>query len=165
MTCNWYYCTETYRTKNILSKQISIMIVDDHEMVIQGLKALLESQPFLQVKSTFNNGFDAIKQYPVDKPDIILMDINMPEINGFETAMEILKLDPNARIIMLSMEVSQSYMDKAINEGIKGYVSKSAEVNDLIDAIKAVNEGDSCFTFLLKIDEKITTLGVNPKKP
>jgi DNA-binding NarL/FixJ family response regulator len=122
------------------------MIVDDHEMVIQGLTALIENQPGFKVTKTYNSGIDAIKEFDEGNQDIILMDINMPTINGFETSAQILEKSANAKIIMLSMEVTSAYKKKALDEGIKGYVSKSADIFELLSAIKSVYQGNKSFS-------------------
>ncbi|MEQ8548933.1 MAG: response regulator transcription factor [Cyclobacteriaceae bacterium] len=135
-----------------MKDQIRIMIVDDHEMVIQGLKALIENQPGFRVTSTYNSGLEAIKAYETDKQDIVLMDINMPIINGFETSAEILSKNKDEKIIMLSMEVTRAYMKKALEEGIKGYVSKSADIFELLSAIKSVFQGNKSFSNFISIN-------------
>jgi DNA-binding NarL/FixJ family response regulator len=128
------------------------MIVDDHEMVIQGLKALIENQPGFRVTRTYNSGLEAIEAYQKDRQDIVLMDINMPIINGFETSAEILSKNKDEKIIMLSMEVTRAYMKKALEEGIKGYVSKSADIFELLSAIKSVFQGNKSFSNFISIN-------------
>ena len=132
-------------------KNIRIIIVDDHEMVIQGLKALIESNPGFEVVKAFTNGMDAIEEYTSINPDIVLMDINMPIINGFDTSSKLLALDQDAKIIMLSMEVNKPYMKKALEEGIKGYVSKSADINELLKSIKNVQGGGMSFNNYMQV--------------
>lgn len=124
-----------------LEKEIRIMIVDDHEMVVQGLQALFDSYSPLKVIASFRNGYDAVKSYEQVSPDVILMDINMPIINGFETSSMILEKFPTANILVLSMEVKESYIKKAMEIGIKGHLSKNADIEYLVDAIKKVSMG------------------------
>lgn len=134
-------------------KNIRIVIVDDHEMVIQGLVALINANPGFEVVKTFTNGLDAIADLEQIDPDIILMDINMPIINGFETSNRILSMNPVARIIMLSMEVKKPYMKKALETGIKGFVSKGADISELIQTIKTVYAGGMSYNDYLQIAE------------
>jgi DNA-binding NarL/FixJ family response regulator len=122
-------------------------------MVIQGLKALIEAQPGFAVSKTYNSGLKALEEYKSDDQDVILMDINMPKINGFETASEILERDPSAKIIMLSMEVTKAYMKKALEEGVKGYVSKSADIFELLEAIKSVFRGNKSFSKFISLED------------
>jgi DNA-binding NarL/FixJ family response regulator len=124
------------------------MMVDDHEMVIQGLTAILDSQPEIEIVGTFTNGLVAADEFLSLQPDITLMDIHMPIVNGFETVELIRKKDENSRIIMLSMEVKNPYVTKAIDLGVKGYVSKNAPINDLISAIKTVHSGGESFPMM-----------------
>jgi len=126
-------------------EDIKISIVDDHEMVIQGIEALINNTEGMKVVSSYSNGYTAAANYQLDKPDLILMDVNMPDINGFQTSQLIQNKDPYAKIIMLSMEVTKPYIKKAYNEGIKGFVSKSADFSKLVDIIKSVNEGNMSF--------------------
>lgn len=126
-------------------KNIRLVIVDDHEMVVQGLSALLNQYTGIEVVRTFNSGYDLLSAYPDLQADLVLMDINMPTINGFETSAELLKIDPLARVILISMEVNTPYLNKAMEEGIKGYVSKSADIDDLVESIKKVYMGNTAF--------------------
>ena len=132
-------------------QNIRIIIVDDHEMVIQGLSALIERNPGFEIVKTYSNGHKAIGEIEEVNPDIILMDINMPVINGFETSNQILSLNPSAKIIMLSMEVKKPYMRKALEIGIKGFVSKGADISELIQTIKLVNGGGMSFNNYLQV--------------
>lgn len=126
-------------------EQIKIMIVDDHEMVVQGLQALFESYTPLKVIASFKNGFDAFNNYEQLAPDVILMDINMPIVNGFETSSMILEKFPAANILVLSMEVKESYVNKAKELGIKGHLSKNSDIELLVEAIKKVSRGELQF--------------------
>lgn len=126
-------------------EEIRIMIVDDHEMVVQGLQALFDSYSPLKVIASFQNGFDAVNSYEQVSPDVILMDINMPVINGFETSSMILEKFPSAKILVLSMEVKESYINKARELGIKGHLSKNSDIELLVDAIKRVSRGEAQF--------------------
>lgn len=131
-----------------MHSQIQVIIIDDHQMVLQGLTALLNTHPGISVIKTFTNGHDAISELNQLDADVILTDINMPVINGFDTAKGILALDSNAKIIMLSMEVKKAYVDKAMNENIFGYISKSAPIEEVVSAIKKVYTGEKVFDIL-----------------
>lgn len=126
--------------------EIRIALIDDHEMVLQGLGALLDSQTGLKVIAKFKSGEDAVEQLEMDKVDVILTDINMPGLNGFETLSALIIKNPNSKIIMLSMETGSNYMRKAKEEGAKGFVSKTAPIEDLKEAILLVFQGNEYFT-------------------
>ena len=121
-----------------MNKPMRLILIDDHEMVLQGLTALLSSQPYIKVVKTYSNGNDAINEINSTEIDIVLSDINMPVINGFDTASGILKIKPQTKVVLLSMEISEAYIQKAKAEGIKGYVSKRAPIEDLCETLKNV---------------------------
>ncbi|MEM9895254.1 MAG: response regulator transcription factor [Bacteroidota bacterium] len=128
-----------------MEQTIKLIIVDDHEMVLQGLNALLGNQPGIEVLDVFLNGNDAAEAIDRLNPDIVLTDINMPIINGFETAQLIRKKKPEMKIIMLSMENKEGYVKKAKEENISAYVTKDAPINELIAVIKKVYLGETHF--------------------
>lgn len=129
---------------------ISVIVIDDHEMVLQGLQTLLNTHAGIKVEKTFTNGFDAIKDYEEGAIaiDVILTDIHMPRINGFETAQKILSINKKAKIIMISMELNRAYVEKAKSEGVLGYISKNAPIEELVDAIRTVYGGGNSFGIL-----------------
>jgi len=132
---------------------IKLTIIDDHEMVTQGLVALLHRNPGLSVVKTYTNGLIAIEEFPAIKPDVVLVDINMPIINGFDTANRILSMYPETKIIMISMEVKKLYMKKALETGIKGFVSKAADISELVQTIQSVYGGGLRFNNYLQVAE------------
>ncbi len=128
-----------------MNNTVRVIIIDDHEMVLQGLEALLSAQIGIHVIGTFTNGIDAINNYQNLEPDIVLSDINMPIINGFETAERLYKLDDKVRIILISMEKKSAYLGKAKDEGISGYISKTAPIESVVEVIQKVYAGEKCF--------------------
>ncbi len=135
-----------------MRQEIKILIVDDHEVVSHGLKTILNMVPELEVVEVYNNGKDAVENADYIDADIILMDIHMPEMNGFEASGSILQKDPERRIILLSMENKAGYMMKAKSEGLMGYVTKSADLEYLVSVIKRVHAGEKCFDELTTND-------------
>ncbi|MEM6829465.1 MAG: response regulator transcription factor [Bacteroidota bacterium] len=131
-----------------MQKSINIVLIDDHEMVLQGLSTLLGNHPGFNIVGEYTNGFTAVKEIKKLYVDIVLTDINMPEINGFETAQKLRESDPELKIIMLSMEVKQAYVQKAKQEQINAYVSKDSPIQDLIAIIKKVYLGESHFELM-----------------
>jgi DNA-binding NarL/FixJ family response regulator len=120
---------------------IHVFIVDDHKMVIDGMQLLLKDEQDIVVVGTALNGEDGIKQIPGTKADVILLDINMPGINGIETCKELLKINPDLKIIAISMHKESSLIKLMLSNGAKGYVLKNAGQDEVIDAIKTVYEG------------------------
>lgn len=132
----------------MMEQNINIMLVDDHEMVLQGLSTLLGNHPGFKVIGQYTDGHSAIKAVKQLNVDIVLTDINMPNINGFETAQKIREIDAEQKIIMLSMEVKEAYVQKAKEEGINAYVSKDSPIQELIAVIKKVYLGKCHFELL-----------------
>ncbi len=122
-------------------KKIRVVLADDHSLVRQGFRRMLEDDPRIQVVGEASTGSAAIRECAKLKPDVIVMDISMPEIGGLEATAEILKSQPATRVIILSMYSNAAYVRKAIEAGAKGYILKDAMDVDLTRAIVAVAEG------------------------
>ncbi|GEM49694.1 MULTISPECIES: response regulator [Deinococcus] len=122
---------------------IRILLVDDHALFRQGIKSLLESEGDIRVIGEASNGREAIRFAAETKPDLILMDIQMPELDGVKACQSILEIDPQARVIMITMYRQDSYVFEALKAGARGYVLKDADASTLIDAIRRVAEGEA----------------------
>ncbi|MCB0195242.1 MAG: response regulator transcription factor [Anaerolineae bacterium] len=122
-------------------KRIKLLLADDHNLVRSGMRLLLESQPDFEVIGEADNGREAVRRFVEDKPDMVIMDIAMPELNGIEAVRQIRESDPAARIIILSMHISQNYMSRALQAGARGYILKSSVASELITAVKTVWAG------------------------
>ncbi|QIE59187.1 response regulator transcription factor [Rasiella rasia] len=120
---------------------INVFIVDDHKMVIDGMKLLLKDEPTIKVVGTALTGEDALVEIPKQHVDVVLLDINMPGINGIDTCKQLLKVLPDIKIVAISMHKESSLIKLMLNNGAKGYVLKNAGQDEVIDAIKSVNEG------------------------
>ena len=121
--------------------EIRVVLVDDHQVVIDGLNAMLNSCAHLKIVGQARNGKEAIQAVSVLKPDVVLMDINMPELNGIESCRIIMQDHPDIKIIMLSMLKEYSMMTKALRQGAVGYVLKNEGRDELIKAINSVMIG------------------------
>lgn len=124
-------------------KKINILLVDDHSMVRQGLKQILELEDDLEIIGQAGNGEDAIKLVQSLKPDVILLDINMPVLNGIQTLRRLKDINQTIKIIMLTFHGDQEYLYETINLGANGYVLKDAESESLVKAIREVYKGGS----------------------
>ena len=127
-------------------RQIRILLADDHNVMRGGLRLLLERQPGFKVVGEASDGRQAVEQAEATKPDIIVLDIAMPNLSGIEAAQRISALLPQTRIIILSMHSDESYVLRALKAGAKGYLLKDSAENDLIEAIRAVDEGKAFFS-------------------
>jgi len=122
---------------------INVFIVDDHRMVIEGLCLLLNDVPDLQIAGTAQSGEEAIAQIPNAEVDVVLLDINMPGINGIDTCKQLLKSNPELKIVAISMHKESSLIKLMLSNGAKGYVLKNAGRDEVITAITEVYQGKS----------------------
>jgi len=120
-----------------------VLIVDNHVMVRAGFRALLQSLDHVEVVAEASNGRDALNLVGMHHPDLVLMDIAMPEMNGLETTARITKEFPTVRVIMLSMHANQEYVYRALQAGAMGYVLKDGDMSELELAIRAAIRGET----------------------
>jgi len=122
---------------------IRILIADDHAIVRSGLRVLLESMPDIEVAGEAGTGQETIDQVASLQPDVLLLDIAMPGMNGLEAARQIREQAPQVRIIVLTMYDDEAYLRQFLEVGAAGYVLKRAADTELVDAIRAVHRGES----------------------
>lgn len=125
---------------------IRILLADDHTVVRDGLRALLEKQPDMTVVAEASDGRDSIRLAEEQSPDVVVMDIGMPSLNGIEATRRILAANPRTAVVMLSMHQDESYVLRSLKAGAKGYLLKDSLRGDVIDAIRAVAQGRSFLT-------------------
>jgi DNA-binding NarL/FixJ family response regulator len=118
-----------------------VVLADDHALVRQGFRRILEDEMDIEVVGEAGGGAEAIDLDQRLDPDVVVLDMNMPEINGLHAAIEILRRRPDRPILMLSMYDDVQYVRNALNAGIKGYILKNALETDLIRAVRAVAAG------------------------
>lgn len=124
-----------------MTEQTRVLIVDDHPMVAEGMRAILETYDDLKVVGTLSNGRDAIDQVAELEPDVILLDLNMPQVNGLTATEIILERRPDTRILILSMHDSAEYISTALSHGAMGYVLKDVPTEEVKIAIDTVMGG------------------------
>jgi two-component system response regulator NreC len=127
-------------------KVIRMLLADDHTVMRKGLRLLLESQPGFQVVGEAATGREAVSLAEQHAPDVIVMDIAMPLLNGIEVARQIAAKLPQAAIVFLSMHSDESYVLRALKAGARAYLLKDSAENDLIEAVRAVTEGKTYFS-------------------
>lgn len=125
---------------------IRILLADDHRVVRRGLCLLLESQPDFKVVAEASDGREAVALAEAHTPDIVVLDVAMPLLNGIEAARQISSKAPQTGIVFLSMHSDEGYVLKALRSGGKAYLLKDSAEYDLINAIKAVHEGKAFFS-------------------
>lgn len=120
---------------------IRVLIADDHGVVAEGLRHLVEAQADMQVVRCVGDGREAVRCARDERPDVVLMDLSMPELNGADAAREILERDPRCRVIVLSMYASREHVRRALKAGASGYVVKSSAGKEVVEAIRAAHNG------------------------
>jgi len=125
---------------------VKVLIVDDHEIVRKGIRTLLDTEPGIEVLSEASNGREAVQKALNLKPDVILMDLVMPELGGVEAIRQIMEKEPGARILVLTSFSTDDKLFPSLEAGALGYMLKDASPTDLITAIQLVAEGQSTLT-------------------
>ena len=122
------------------------MLVDDHEIFRNGLKMVINKLEYAEVTGEASNGREFLDIIKNDLPDIVFMDIQMPEMNGIEATMKAVQQYPEINIIVLSMFGEEEYLQKMINAGVKGFLLKNVKRNDLDEAVQAIISGQNYFS-------------------
>lgn len=122
-------------------KTITIVLADDHQIVRQGFRSLLENQEGFSVVAEAGDGLEAVKVTTALKPDVLVVDLVMPCLNGLEVTRQIARLSPNTKAIILSMYMDEPYVIEALQNGAWGYVLKESSISDLVKAIREVADG------------------------
>lgn len=120
---------------------IRVLIVDDHVVVAEGLKHLVDAQPDMQVIACVEDGREAVRVARETRPEVVLMDMSMPELNGADATRAIVANDPNCRVIVLSMYAEREYVRRALKAGAVGYVVKRSAAKEVVEAIRAAHAG------------------------
>ena len=125
---------------------IRVLLADDHKLIRAGLRLVVDQQPDLSVVGEADDGRQAVELARSLQPDVVVMDIGMPNLNGIEAARQIGEMDPGAAVVMLSMHSDEGYVLRALSAGARAYLLKDSATTDLVQAIRAVVEGKSFFS-------------------
>ncbi len=123
--------------------RISVLLAEDHTIVRKGLRSLLDSEPGIEILGEAQDGREAIEKVRQVHPDVVVMDITMPGLNGLEATRQIKKQFPEIKVLVLTMHANEEYIFQILRAGASGYVVKQAAPADLVSAIRAVYRGDS----------------------
>lgn len=122
--------------------KIRILIADDHPVLRRGLKALIEEEPDMEVIGEAGNGLEAVQMAERLRPDVVIMDISMPELDGLEATRRIRERSPSTYVLILTVHAHERYLFPVLKAGASGYVRKTAADEELIEAIRVVARGD-----------------------
>jgi DNA-binding NarL/FixJ family response regulator len=126
--------------------QTRILLADDHTVMRNGLRLLLERQPNLTVVAEAADGREAVAMAAAERPNVVIMDIAMPHLNGVEAARQIVNQAPETAVAILSMHSDESYVIRSLKAGARAYLLKDSAEADLLEAIQAISEGKSFFS-------------------
>jgi two-component system response regulator NreC len=146
--------------------KITVVVAEDHTIVRKGICSLFDAKSGIEVVGEAEDGWEAIKQVETLQPDVVLMDITMPHLNGLEATRQIKKLFPQVKVLALTMYTNEEYVSQALQAGASGYVVKQAAPAELISAIQAVHRGDSFLSPSVSktvIDEYLKHTGSTPE--
>ena len=125
---------------------IRVLIADDHELFRDGLKTLILSAPDVELVAEATSGAEAIRLTAAHRPDVALLDIQMPEVNGIEAARQIVAANPDTRVLMLTMFDDDHSVFAAMRAGARGYILKGVKREEMLRAIRAVASGEAIFS-------------------
>jgi two-component system, NarL family, response regulator NreC len=125
---------------------IRVLLADDHTIMRKGLRLLLERQPNITVVGEASDGRECVELAQAEKPDVVVMDLAMPNLNGIEAARQIVAQNPAIAVAVLSMHSDESYVIRALKAGARAYLLKDSAESDLIGAIQALSDGKSFFS-------------------
>lgn len=124
-------------------EKINVMIVDDHSLIREGLKQLLEFDGTIKVVGEASNGIECLEKIIICNPDVLLLDINMPEMNGIEVLKKMKADGTQIKVLILTVHNEMDYLMKAVDIGVDGYILKDSESSELKKAIRAVKDGEN----------------------
>lgn len=125
-----------------MSKILRVLLADDHETIREGLKMLINSQKDMEICGEAGDGEAAIKLAGEQMPDVIVMDVTMPELNGLKATQKLTKLQPNIKIVALTRHTDNGYLQELLKAGASGYVLKQSSSSELLKAIRVVAGGE-----------------------
>jgi two-component system, NarL family, response regulator NreC len=120
---------------------IRILLADDHTMVRDGLRALLDRQADLEIVAEASDGRECVQRAEEHSPNVVMMDIAMPQMNGIEATRRVLAMNPEIGVVILSMHQDESYVLQSLNAGAKGYLLKDSPREDILEAVRSVAHG------------------------
>jgi two-component system response regulator NreC len=127
-------------------RRLRVVLGDDHALVRSGLRGLLEREQEFQVVGEASNGIEVLTVVEQTRPDVLLLDLGMPHLNGIDTAQRLHETMPEITVVVVSMHSDEAYVLRALKAGVRGYVLKQSREDDVIDALRAVQNGHAYFS-------------------
>lgn len=140
--------------------RIRVLLADDHPLVLEGFRACLETFAHIEIVATATNGRDALSLAGRYQPDIVVLDINMPELNGLDATELFRERLPEVKLLILSMHDNKEYVSTALLHGARGYVLKDVSTREVVTAIEAIHHGGTYFS--ASVSELLMTLSAEP---
>jgi two-component system, NarL family, nitrate/nitrite response regulator NarL len=128
------------------SQPITVLLVDDHPFVLEGIRSCLQARSQFQIVGEAGNGREAIEKVRELKPNVVVMDISMPVMNGLEATRHLGKTNPEVKVLVLTMHEKREFTSQIIDSGARGYVSKNTSPHELVRAIETVYQGETFFS-------------------
>jgi DNA-binding NarL/FixJ family response regulator len=125
---------------------INVLLADDHNIVRYGISSILNTSPDINIVAEASDGSEAVSLYEQHQPDVCIIDISMPEMNGLEATRQILLTSPGAKIIIMTMHLNEEYLNQVLSAGAMGYLLKNTNKTDLINSIRRVYNGEKVFS-------------------
>ena len=149
-----------------MKSKTRIMVVDDHVMIRMGLVEAINAESDLKVVGQAGNGEEALKVYPKSKPDVVIMDFQMPGMDGASSTEKLRENHPDARVLLLSMYEGEEDIWRSVEAGAMGYLSKSSEADDILSAIRHLMAGDTYFppAIAAKLEARRKRASLSPRE-
>jgi DNA-binding NarL/FixJ family response regulator len=125
---------------------INVLLADDHNIVRYGISSILNTSPDINIVAEASDGSEAVSLFEQHKPDVCIIDISMPVMNGLEATRQILRRAPGAKIIIMTMHLNEEYLNQVLSAGATGYLLKNTNKTDLINSIRRVYNGEKVFS-------------------
>ncbi|MFU8859851.1 MAG: response regulator [Cyclonatronaceae bacterium] len=125
---------------------INVLLADDHNIVRYGISSILNTSPDINIVAEASDGVEAVNLFKQYQPDVCIIDISMPNMNGLESTRQILRVSPGARIIIMTMHLNEEYLNQVLGAGAAGYLLKNTNKTDLINSIRRVYNGEKVFS-------------------